>query len=106
MAPARRREAGGGGERVSSGPPQLSWQELLARGAAEAGAGRIDDAIATYKSLLESFPALAEAHHNCGALMFARGNFDAAAASFEEAARHKPAWPIPLLALGHVHFHI
>jgi tetratricopeptide (TPR) repeat protein len=105
MAPARRRETGGGGERVSSGPARLSWQELLARGAAEAGAGRIDDAIATYRSVLEVSPTLAEAHHNCGALLFARGDFDAAARSFDEAAKHKPAWPAPLLALGHVHFH-
>ena len=86
----------------STGP---AWQELLARAAAEAGAGRIDDAIATYRGLLEVSPTLAEAHHNCGALLFARGEFDAAARSFNEAARHKPAWPTPLLALGHVHFH-
>ena len=90
---------------MSSGPARLSWQELLARGAAEAGAGRIDDAIATYRSVLEVSPTLAEAHHNCGALLFARGDYDAAARSFDEAAKHKPAWPAPLLALGHVHFH-
>ena len=84
---------------------QVPWQELLARAAAEAGAGRIDDAIATYRSVLEMSPTLAEAHHNCGALLFARGDFDAAARSFDEAARHKPAWLAPLLALGHVHFH-
>jgi predicted O-linked N-acetylglucosamine transferase (SPINDLY family) len=90
---------------VSSSPGTLTWQELLARGAAEAGAGRIDDAIATYRSVLEVSPTLAEAHHNCGALLFARGDFDAAARSFDEAAKHKPAWPAPLLALGHVHFH-
>ena len=88
-----------------SSSPGITWQELLARGAAEAGAGRIDDAIATYRSVLEVSPTLAEAHHNCGALLFARGDFDAAARSFDEAAKHKPAWPAPLLALGHVHFH-
>jgi protein O-GlcNAc transferase len=88
-----------------SSSPGITWQELLARGAAEAGAGRIDDAIATYRSVLELAPTLAEAHHNCGALLFARGDFDAAARSFHEAAKHKPAWPAPLLALGHVHFH-
>jgi predicted O-linked N-acetylglucosamine transferase (SPINDLY family) len=90
---------------VSSSRGQLSWQELLARAAAEAGAGRIDDAIATYLSVLEVTPTLAEAHHNCGALLFARGEFAAAARSFDEAAKHKPTWPAPLLALGHVHFH-
>ena len=88
-----------------SSSPGITWQELLARAAAEAGAGRIDDAIATYRSVLEVAPTLAEAHHNCGALLFARGDFDAAARSFDEAAKHKPAWPAPLLALGHVHFH-
>jgi protein O-GlcNAc transferase len=104
MAPARRRHISGGYERVSSSTG-ITWQELLARGAAEAGAGRIDDAIATYRSVLELSPTLAEAHHNCGALLFARGDFDAAARSFDEAAKQKPAWPAPLLALGHVHFH-
>jgi protein O-GlcNAc transferase len=90
---------------VSSNPGKVTWQELLARAAAEAGAGRIDDAIATYRGVLEVSPTLAEAHHNCGALLFARGEFDAAARSFDEAAKHKPAWLAPLLALGHVHFH-
>ena len=90
---------------MNSSLGQVPWQELLARAAAEAGAGRIDDAIATYRSVLEMSPTLAEAHHNCGALLFARGDFDAAARSFDEAARHKPAWLAPLLALGHVHFH-
>jgi len=88
-----------------SSSPGIAWHELLTRAAAEAGAGRIDDAIATYRSVLELSPTLAEAHHNCGALLFARGDFDAAARSFDEAAKHKPAWPAPLLALGHVHFH-
>jgi len=104
MAPAHRCCAGGRGKCVSSSPAP-TWQDLLARAAAEASAGRIDDAIATYKSVLELFPTLAEAHHNCGALFFARGNFDGAARSFDDAARLKPAWPTPLLALGHVHFH-
>ncbi|HEV2039315.1 MAG TPA: tetratricopeptide repeat protein, partial [Casimicrobiaceae bacterium] len=90
---------------MTSSLSQVPCQELLARAAAEAGAGRIDDAIATYRSVLEMSPTLAEAHHNCGALLFARGDFDAAARSFDEAARHKPAWLAPLLALGHVHFH-
>ncbi|HEV2039214.1 MAG TPA: tetratricopeptide repeat protein, partial [Casimicrobiaceae bacterium] len=96
---------GGGAKRVTSSLSQVPCQELLARAAAEAGAGRIDDAIATYRSVLEMSPTLAEAHHNCGALLFARGDFDAAARSFDKAARHKPAWLAPLLALGHVHFH-
>jgi Tfp pilus assembly protein PilF len=80
---------------VSSSQDKLTSQELLARAAAEAAAGRIDDAIATYRSVLDVSPALAEAHHNCGALLFARGEFDAAARSFDEAAKHNPAWPAP-----------
>jgi protein O-GlcNAc transferase len=90
---------------VSSSPGSLTWHELLARAAEEAGAGRIDDAIATYRSVLEVWPTLAGAHHNCGALLFARGDFDGAARSFDEAAKHRPTWTAPLLALGHVHFH-
>ncbi len=83
----------------------LGWRDLLARAALEAESGRIDDAIATYRSVLEVWPTLAGAHHNCGALLFARGDFDAAARSFDQAAAHRPEWPAPLLALGHVHFH-
>ncbi len=90
---------------MSSAPGPVAWHEILARAAAEAGAGRIDDAIATYRSVLEVWPTLAAAHHNCGALLFARGDFDAAARSFDEAAKHRPTWTAPLLALGHVHFH-
>jgi protein O-GlcNAc transferase len=88
---------------VSSGP--VAWQDLLARAAEEAEAGRVDDAIATYRSVLAVWPTLAGAHHNCGALLFARGDFDAAVRSFDEAAKHSPKWTAPLLALGHVHFH-
>jgi protein O-GlcNAc transferase len=88
---------------VSSGP--VAWQDLLARAAKEAEAGRVDDAIATYRSVLAVWPTLAGAHHNCGALLFARGDFDAAVRSFDEAAKHSPKWTAPLLALGHVHFH-
>jgi len=90
---------------VSSSPGSVMWHQLLARAAEEAVAGRIDDAIATYRGILEVWPTLAAAHHNCGALLFARGDFDGAARSFDEAARHKPTWTAPLLALGHVHFH-
>ncbi len=82
-----------------------AWHELLARAAVEAEAGRVDDALATYRSVLEVWPTLAGAHHNCGALLFARGDFDAAVRSFDQAAKHRPEWPAPLLALGHVHFH-
>ena len=89
---------------MSAGGP-LGGHDLLARAAAEAEAGRIDDAIATYRSVLEVWPTLAGAHHNCGALLFARGDFDAAVSNFEQAARQRPEWPAPLLALGHVHFH-
>jgi protein O-GlcNAc transferase len=105
MAPSRGHRTGGGGPRVSSIPGPSPWHELLARAAAEAEAGRIDDAIASYRSVLAVWPTLAGAHHNCGALLFARGDFDAAVRSFDEASRHRPAWTAPLLALGHVHFH-
>jgi protein O-GlcNAc transferase len=90
---------------VSAIPDATGPHALLARAAAEADAGRIDDAIATYRCALDVWPTLAGAHHNCGALLFARGDFDAAVGSFEQAAKHGPNWLDPLLALGHVHFH-
>ncbi len=80
-------------------------QELLARAAAEAEAGRIDDAIASYRSVLDAEPTLAGVHHNCGALLFARGDYEAAVRSFEEASKHRPAWTAPVLAAGQIHFH-
>jgi protein O-GlcNAc transferase len=88
---------------VSSAPS--AWDELLLRAAEEARAGRVDDAIATYRGVLAVWPAVAMAHHNCGALLFARGDFDGAVRSFDEAAKLRPDWTAPLLALGHVHFH-
>ena len=36
-----------------SSSPGITWQELLARGVAEAGAGRIDDAIASYREFAD-----------------------------------------------------
>jgi protein O-GlcNAc transferase len=90
---------------MSSIPGSVTWQELLARAAEEAVAGRIDDAIATYRSVLEVWPTLAAAHHNCGALLYARGDFAGAARSFDEASKQRPTWTAPLLALGHVYFH-
>jgi len=91
---------------MSTSAGQGAWHDLLARAAAEADSGRVDDAIATYRSVLDVWPTLAGAHHNCGALLFARGDFDAAARSFDAAAKHRATWAAPLLALGHVHFHL
>jgi protein O-GlcNAc transferase len=78
--------------------------DLLAAAASHAAAGRIDAALAVYRSVLDLSPSLAEAHHNVGALLFAQGDVVAAEKSFGEAVRQKPAWIAPLLALGHVYF--
>jgi predicted O-linked N-acetylglucosamine transferase (SPINDLY family) len=88
---------------VSEAPAVV--QELLARAAAEADSGRVDDAIASYRSLLELQPTLAGVHHNCGVLLFARGDYEDAVKSFEEAAKHRPTWTAPLLAAGQVRYH-
>jgi protein O-GlcNAc transferase len=80
-------------------------RELLARAAAEAETGRIDDAIASYRSVLEIAPTLAGVHHNCGTLLFARGDYEGAVRSFEEATKQRPSWTAPWLAVGQVHFH-
>jgi protein O-GlcNAc transferase len=78
--------------------------ELLAAAASHAVAGRIDAALAAYRSALDLSPSLAEVHHNVGALLFAQGDPVAAEKSFAEAGRQKPDWIAPLLALGHIYF--
>ena len=78
--------------------------ELLADAAKHAAAGRIDAALAAYRSALDLSPSLAEVHHNVGALLLAQGDSVAAEKSFGEAARQEPGWIAPLLALGHLYF--
>jgi protein O-GlcNAc transferase len=78
--------------------------ELLTHAAGHAAAGRLDDALVAYRSVLSLSPALAEAHFNIGALLCARGDRPGAEQAFETAARHRPQWAAPALALGHLQF--
>lgn len=78
--------------------------ELLSAAAGHAAAGRVDDALAAYRSALELAPALADVHHNVGVLLFARGDLAAAEQSFGAAERARPDWITPPLALGHLYF--
>jgi protein O-GlcNAc transferase len=78
--------------------------ELLAHAASHAAAGRLDDALAAYRSVLARSPGLAEVHFNIGALLFAQGDRLGAEQAFGSAARHRPQWLAPMLALGHLQF--
>lgn len=78
--------------------------DLLASAARNAAAGRLDDALASYRGALKRSPALAEAHYNVGVLLARKGELAAAERSLDEAARLKPAWAQAHLALGHFYF--
>ena len=59
-------------------------------GAALAGCGRLDEAIAHYQTALEIKPDYAEAHNNLGAALAGRGRIDGALVHFQMALKIKP----------------
>jgi len=77
---------------------------LLADAAAHASAGRIDAALAAYRSALAISPTLGEVHHNVGALFYAKGDTLHAERSFALAMQHRPRWIAAPLAMGHLLF--
>jgi predicted O-linked N-acetylglucosamine transferase (SPINDLY family) len=78
-------------------------RDLLSSAANHAASGRVDDALAAYRGALELAPS-PELHHNVGVLLFSKGEIDGAERSFADAARLKPEWIAPALALGHLYF--
>lgn len=78
-------------------------RELISSAAGYAASGRVDDALAAYRGALELAPS-PELHHNVGVLLFSKGEIAGAERSFVDAARLKPAWIVPSLALGHLYF--
>ncbi|MEP6942623.1 MAG: tetratricopeptide repeat protein [Betaproteobacteria bacterium] len=77
---------------------------LLADAAAHASAGRVDAALAAYRSALSISPALGEVHYNVGALFYAKGDTPHAERSFAMAMQHRPRWLAAPLAMGHLLF--
>jgi tetratricopeptide (TPR) repeat protein len=61
------------------------WQALLAQASADRRAGRVDEAIAAYKRLLESNPDLPDSWYNLGWLQRQARQFDDALRSYAEA---------------------
>ena len=59
-------------------------------GVANAGLGRLDIAINSFKKVLHLKPDDAEAHNNMGTTQKARGDLDAAIASYKQAIKIKP----------------
>lgn len=53
-------------------------------------AGRLDEAEAAYKEVLEKDPSVVEAHYNLGSIYLGRGNFAAAADEFQKAIDLRP----------------
>ncbi|HYV38115.1 MAG TPA: tetratricopeptide repeat protein [Gemmataceae bacterium] len=52
--------------------------------------GRFDEAVASYRRVLDIFPHCVEAHNNLGNTLRIQGNYRAATAAYEDAIRLKP----------------
>jgi len=89
--------------RGTSGVSVSALRDLLSSAASHAASGRVDDALAAYRGAIELAPS-PELHHNVGVLLFSKGEIDGAERSFADAARLKPEWIAPALALGHLYF--
>ena len=75
-------------------------QILFILGAANAGLGRWDEAIAHYRKLLQLKPGHAEAHTNLGNALITLGKDDEAAACYAKALKLKPDFPLAHYNLG------
>ncbi|TMH07003.1 MAG: tetratricopeptide repeat protein, partial [Betaproteobacteria bacterium] len=89
--------------RGTPGVSVSALHDLLSSAASHAASGRIDDALVAYRGALELAPS-PELHHNVGVLLFSKGEMASAEQSFVDAARLKPEWIAPALALGHLYF--
>ena len=67
-----------------------NWLAHNNLGAALAGRGQVDEAIAHYQKALEIKPDYAEAHNNLGAALAGRGQVDEAIAHYQKALEIKP----------------
>lgn len=79
-------------------PSQIPAFYKRARAAQQAG--RADEALRLYRSILAANPTLAEAHFQVGRIAAGRGDTDAAVAAFEKALAAKPAEPAIWSALA------
>ena len=77
---------------------------LLARAAAAAAAGRIDEALVGYRRALALAPANAQLHHNIGVTLSRRGELAGALGHLLEAERLDPTSAVSSLAVGHAYF--
>jgi TolB-like protein len=66
-------------------------------------AGRYDDAVSTYRAVLETDPALAPGHYYLAMTLEARGDYDDAIRAVERAIEIAGPAPLFLGALAHVH---
>jgi predicted Zn-dependent protease len=62
-------------------------------------AGKLDEAEAAYKEILEKLPDLAEVHYNLGHVYVRKNDLESAEAEFKRAVELKPTRPDPYIAL-------
>ncbi|MBN1222646.1 MAG: tetratricopeptide repeat protein [Candidatus Aminicenantes bacterium] len=85
-------------------PPKLEDDKNLNKGIDLFSQGKYDEAIETFKKVIEKFPDSIEGYYNLGLSYLRKGDIDQAIASFETAAELNPkALPI-FLALGESYF--
>src|SRR5262245_134452 len=82
----------------SEQPDSSAAAVALREAAARLGRGQAPEAVAAYRRLLGTFPALPEAHHNLGVALRRLGRVDEAIAAYQHAISLRPGY-----AMAHHH---
>ena len=69
-------------------------------GAANAGLGRLDDAVDSFRRAIAVDPGVAEAHYNHGLALKNKGDLAAAIENYKRAIEIRPAYPEAFYNLG------
>ena len=81
-------------------------EQLLQSANAAIAANDLPAAVDLYEQLIAGAPGRGDLRFNLGVLLKNLGTKDRALEAFEAAARLRPAWPAPELALGHLTFEL
>lgn len=78
-------------------------QARFLKGVVETEQGRLDAAIAVFRSLIEDYPELPEPYNNLAVIQAQRGEYESARLALETAVRTAPDWPVAHENLGDIY---